>query len=113
MARKVDDLGRIVLPVEMRRMFGIRPGDELQIGVDGACILLHKSQAGCVFCDGVDGLRPYRDKPVCRSCARGLIGFDHAAGGTESPITEPPIPEPQGDLVDPTLGDVELGDNGR
>lgn len=108
MARKVDDLGRIVLPVEMRRMFGIQPGDELQIAVDGACILLHKPQPGCVFCDGVDALRAYRDKPVCRSCALGLVGFEHVAGGSESPISEL-----EGDVVDPPLGDVELGDDGR
>ena len=81
MARRVDDLGRIVLPVEMRRMFGIQPGDELQIAVDGACILLHKPQPGCVFCDGVDGLRPFRGKPVCRSCARDLTGPERVLDG--------------------------------
>lgn len=113
MARKVDDLGRIVLPVEMRRMFGIQPGDELQIAVDGACILLHKPQPGCVFCDGIDGLDTYRGKPVCRSCARGLVGIDQVAGGSESPVSESPVSEPKGDLVDPPLRDMELGGNGR
>lgn len=107
MARKVDDLGRIVLPVEMRRMFGIQPGDELQIAVDGACILLHKPHPGCVFCDGIDGLGAYRGKPVCRSCARGLVGFGEVAGGSDVAV-----PEPEGDLVDPPLGDAELGGNG-
>jgi len=109
MARKVDDLGRIVLPVEMRRMFGIQPGDELQIAVEGACILLHKPQPGCIFCGGLDGLRAYRDKPVCRPCARQLVGFDQV---TESLISESPISESEGDVVDPPLGDVELGGNG-
>ena len=69
MARKVDELGRIVLPVEMRRMFGIRAGDELDIGVQGDSIVLRKRGAGCVFCEGVEGLRRYRDKLVCRACA--------------------------------------------
>jgi len=69
MARRVDDLGRIVLPVEMRRMFGIRAGDELEIGVDGGAILLRKVEGRCVFCDGPDRLRPYRAKLVCASCA--------------------------------------------
>ena len=108
MARKVDDLGRIVLPVEMRRMFGIQPGDELQIAVDGACILLHKPQPGCVFCDGFEGLRSYRGKAVCRSCARELVGFDQVGVGPEATVLEP-----EGDLVDPPLGDMELGGNGR
>lgn len=72
MARKVDELGRIVLPVEMRRMFGIRAGDELDIGVEGDSILLRKRGAGCVFCESVEGLRRYRDKLVCASCAAEL-----------------------------------------
>ena len=105
MARKVDDLGRIVLPVEMRRMFGIQPGDELQITVEGACILLHKPQPGCVFCGGIEGLQAYHDKPVCRRCAQGLTGFDQA--GSEARVSES-----EGDVVDPPLGDVELGGHG-
>ena len=68
MARKVDDLGRIVLPVEMRRQFGIRPGDEMEISVDGGAIQLRKIEARCVFCDGVDGLRTFRSKQVCEGC---------------------------------------------
>ena len=73
MARKVDDLGRIVLPVEMRRMFGIRPGDELEIAVDRGAIMLRKIESRCVFC-GDDGttLRLYREKRVCASCTQEL-----------------------------------------
>ena len=89
MARKVDDLGRIVLPVEMRRMFGIRPGDELEIGVDGGAILLRKIEAHCVFCGGDAGLRPYREKQVCKACSQEL-------GATEA----------HGDLVDAPLADA-------
>ena len=94
-ARKVDDLGRIVLPVELRRLFDIRSGDELQIAVDGGDIVLRKVEARCVFCDGHQALRPYRGKQVCTSCALGLRA------------------EPQGDVVNPPLGDVELGGDGR
>jgi AbrB family transcriptional regulator, transcriptional pleiotropic regulator of transition state genes len=71
-ARKVDELGRIVLPVEMRRLFGIRPGDEMEISVDGGSIQLRKVEVRCVFCDGVDDLRPYREKLVCASCAASV-----------------------------------------
>ena len=93
MARKVDDLGRIDLPVEMRRMIGIRPGDELSISVDGASILLRKIEARCVFCGeaGAAGLRPYRGKQVCSTCAKELGAADAEA---------------QGELVDPTLADI-------
>ena len=72
MSRRVDELGRIVLPVEMRRMFGIRAGDELEIGVDGGSIFLRKVETRCVFCDGGDALQPYRDKRVCASCVLEL-----------------------------------------
>lgn len=86
MARKVDDLGRIVLPVEMRRMFGIRPGDELEIGVDGGSILLRKIEASCVFCGDGDGLRPYREKQVCATCSKELGTGDSQDGFVDAPL---------------------------
>jgi transcriptional pleiotropic regulator of transition state genes len=72
MSRKVDDLGRIVLPVELRRQLGIRAGDELDIAVDGVTVLLHKIESRCVFCDSVDSLRGYRDKQICGNCVTEL-----------------------------------------
>ena len=86
MARKVDDLGRIVLPVEMRRMFGIRPGDELEIAVDGASIVLRKIEARCVFCGDAGGLRPYRDKQVCGSCWNDLVAGQPARQLVDAPL---------------------------
>ena len=72
MSRKVDDLGRIVLPVELRRQLGIRAGDELDIAVDGVTVLLHKIESRCVFCDSLESLRGYRDKQVCNNCVTEL-----------------------------------------
>ena len=72
MARKVDDLGRIVLPVETRRMLGIAAGDALEIAVDGASILLTKIETRCVFCATSDDLLPFKGKQICSSCATGL-----------------------------------------
>jgi transcriptional pleiotropic regulator of transition state genes len=72
MSRKVDDLGRIVLPVELRRQLSIRAGDELDIAVDGVTVLLHKIESRCVFCDSVDSLRGYKDKQVCGNCVTEL-----------------------------------------
>ena len=72
MARKVDDLGRIVLPVELRRLFGIRSGDELEISVDEGAILLRKIEARCALCEGADALREFRGKQVCQACADDL-----------------------------------------
>ena len=74
MARKVDDLGRIVLPVELRRLFAIAAGDELEIHVDGGDIVLRKLEKRCVFCGGPDDLAVFRGKQVCESCGRELRG---------------------------------------
>ena len=67
-ARRVDALGRIVLPVELRRLHGIQTGDELEISVDGDSIVLRKLTDGCVFCGGVDDLSAFMDKLVCAPC---------------------------------------------
>ena len=80
-ARKVDELGRIVLPVEMRRLFGIRPGDEMEISVDGGGIQLRKVEVRCVFCDATENLRPYRQKQVCGTCATGLVPPSSVSAG--------------------------------
>ncbi|MGD2051629.1 MAG: AbrB/MazE/SpoVT family DNA-binding domain-containing protein, partial [Acidimicrobiia bacterium] len=50
MVRKIDDLGRIVIPAETRRLFHIREGDELAISVDEDSIIIRKLEAACVFC---------------------------------------------------------------
>ena len=71
-ARRVDDLGRIVLPAELRRLFGITPGDAIDVSIDGDAIVLRKVDLACVFCDGVADLRAYRGRQVCASCATDL-----------------------------------------
>ncbi len=72
MARKVDDLGRIVLPVELRRLHGIHTGDALEISVDGDAIVLRKLSPGCVFCGTPDALSSYRERAICTDCRNGL-----------------------------------------
>lgn len=74
MARKVDDLGRIVLPVELRRLHGIHTGDALEISVDGDAIVLRKLAPGCVFCGADDALSTYRDRSICAGCRDDLAG---------------------------------------
>ena len=72
MARKVDDLGRIVLPVELRRLHGIQTGDALEISVDGDSIVLRKLSQGCVFCGTIERLSSYRSRSICSDCRDGL-----------------------------------------
>lgn len=70
--RKVDELGRIVLPIELRRTLDISERDPLEIYVDGASIVLKKYQNSCVFCDSTDGIVSYKGKNVCAKCAKEL-----------------------------------------
>ncbi len=70
--RKIDELGRIVLPSELRRVFGIHEGDELEISVDGDRVILQKRQDVCVFCAAESPLLDYRDRKVCEKCAGEL-----------------------------------------
>ncbi len=71
-ARKVDQLGRVVLPAEVRRHFGITPGDLIEIAVDSDAILLTKVENRCVFCGGTASLSEFSGKLVCGECLARL-----------------------------------------
>ena len=66
--RKVDELGRIVLPVEMRRTLDIAEKDALEIYVEGDAIILRKYQAACVFCDSLRNVISFKGRNVCADC---------------------------------------------
>ncbi len=70
--RKLDELGRIVLPMELRRTMGIEKGDGLEIFVDGEYILLRKYAPGCVFCGEAEDLVAFYGKMVCGKCRKEL-----------------------------------------
>lgn len=70
--RKVDELGRIVLPIELRRTLGIAEKDSLEIFVDGACVVLKKYQPCCVFCDDAENITVFKGKNVCANCLKAL-----------------------------------------
>ena len=70
--RKVDELGRIVLPSELRRVFAIREGDELEISVDGERVILEKRHDVCTFCGGAEPPIDYKGRRVCEACAGDL-----------------------------------------
>lgn len=67
--RKIDELGRIVLPSELRKVFNIREGDELEISVDGDHIILNKRRDLCLFCGAETPSIEYRNRRVCEDCA--------------------------------------------
>ncbi|MGA7228712.1 MAG: AbrB/MazE/SpoVT family DNA-binding domain-containing protein [Acidimicrobiia bacterium] len=71
-ARKIDDLGRIVIPAETRRLFNIREGDHLFISVDGGSIILRKMTDTCTFCGSNVKVTQFKDKGLCASCRAQL-----------------------------------------
>ena len=70
--RPIDDLGRIVLPIGLRRSLDIKPGDELEIYLEDNRIVMTKLQTACCFCGQTKALVSYRDKQVCRACLEHL-----------------------------------------
>ena len=70
--RKVDELGRIVLPIELRRTLGIEIKDPIEIFVDGDFICLKKYQPACIFCGNAANVVRIKDKNVCEDCIKEL-----------------------------------------
>ena len=68
--RKVDDLGRVVLPKELRGVLNIAEKDPLEIYVDGNTILLRKYEPECVFCGDASDVINYKGKNICRNCMK-------------------------------------------
>ena len=66
--RKVDELGRIVLPIELRRKLEIAERDALEIYVEGCTIILKKYEPACVFCGDARDVITYKGRNVCRNC---------------------------------------------
>jgi len=73
--RKVDDLGRIVLPIELRRTLDIAERDELEIFMEDDRIVLKKYEPACVFCSSEEGLVSYRGKNLCQECIRKIAEY--------------------------------------
>ncbi len=70
--RKIDELGRLVLPKELRNTFQIQHDDPIEIYVEDDCIILKKYQPTCIFCGSAEDLTEFNDKRVCTRCIEGL-----------------------------------------
>lgn len=70
--RKVDELGRIVIPIELRRTLGIEEKDSLEIYVDNEKVILKKYEPACVFCGNAEDVCNYKGKNICQECLNEL-----------------------------------------
>ena len=70
--RRVDELGRVVIPIELRNKLGINEKDPIEIFVEGSTILLKKYEPNCIFCGSTKKLLNYNDKLICSKCAEKI-----------------------------------------
>ncbi len=82
--RKIDELGRLVLPSELRRVLGIREGDELDISVEGEQVILQKRRDLCIFCGSEDPTIEFKGRRICERCGAELGRLPT----TEAPASE-------------------------
>lgn len=66
--RKVDELGRVVIPIELRRTLDIEEKDSLEIYVDGDKIIFRKYEPACIFCGDASYVENFKGKNICRNC---------------------------------------------
>ena len=70
--RRVDELGRVVIPIEIRNQFNIVEKDPIEIYVNGSSIVLKKFEPNCIFCGNNENLLAYNDKLICGDCAKKI-----------------------------------------
>jgi transcriptional pleiotropic regulator of transition state genes len=73
--RHIDELGRIVIPIEIRKRLALAEKDPVEISVKGETIMLAKANTVCVFCGRSEGLAEHRGRSVCRHCIGELAAF--------------------------------------
>ncbi len=70
--RRIDELGRVVIPIEIRNQFNIVEKDPIEIFVDNSSIVLRKYELNCIFCGSTDDLIEYKGKLICKKCAEEI-----------------------------------------
>ncbi|MEK4854822.1 AbrB/MazE/SpoVT family DNA-binding domain-containing protein [Paenibacillus sp. FSL H7-0756] len=71
--RRIDELGRVVIPMELRRTMGIENLDPLEIFVDGDKIVLKKYNPGCTLCGSLEDIDHITGKPICLNCVTHIV----------------------------------------
>jgi transcriptional pleiotropic regulator of transition state genes len=73
--RKLDQLGRIVLPKSLRKRYQMNAGVPVEILVQGDHIILERYRPKCVFCSSMEQVIQFKEKYICGICANELIGY--------------------------------------
>ena len=75
--KKIDSLGRTVIPKEIREAHDLNEDDSVEIFTEGDMIILKKYHPGCIFCKCNEDLTVFHDKPICNACLRELSDIAH------------------------------------
>ena len=75
--RKVDELGRIVVPIELRNKLNINVRDEVEIYVENNSIILKKFEPDCIFCGNTSSLINFKEKLICQNCLKHLSNIEN------------------------------------
>ena len=83
--RRIDELGRIVLPIELRRTLDIGERETMEIFVEGSSVVLKKYRPTCIFCDSAKDIAIFKGKNICPKCLSELkraaeVGFEKGPG---------------------------------
>ena len=70
--RRIDELGRIVLPMELRRNYNLGIKDSVEIYTEGDAIVLKKYEPCCIFCGGSTNITVYKGKNICENCKKDI-----------------------------------------
>lgn len=73
--RKIDDLGRFVIPMELRNKLNIKEKDSIEIFIDGSSITLKKVENTCIICGSKKNIQLYNNKPICKNCIKSIINL--------------------------------------
>ena len=77
--RKVDELGRVVIPKETRELLFIEEGDSLEVFKDGSNIVLKKYAPDCMFCDNMNNITQFKGIYICEKCKNNLKSLKHSS----------------------------------
>lgn len=70
--RNVDNVGRVVIPKEIRKILGINEGDPVEIVKVNNDVVLRKYSEGCIFCGSGKNIKDFKNMQVCNGCRRAL-----------------------------------------
>ncbi len=71
-ARRIDELGRVVIPKELRRNLGIEVRDPVEMYIKGELMFMTKHLPACIFCESTEDVKLYREKLICKACMKNL-----------------------------------------